>query len=214
MASKTHDSSHVFVFRNQKKILSKLKLWGCVIKSIPDRTGLFYSNCTECSECGSPACLFTSAASKVNKHRTWPCCWETRGACIKYMSNRPDDALMYAGIGNVAQGKIRRRTHEGWVTLTMTGSEAVMGGADYLSERDSLWTPSEGRSSLGFMLAVCLECFQYISSAVTSHFEINYATSSSSIKTHRMHSPHIPAHVVALRNVFVRKASHKPSDTF
>lgn len=39
---------------------------------------------------------------------------------------------------NVAQGKIRRRTHEGWVTLTMTGSEAVMGGADYLSERDSL----------------------------------------------------------------------------
>lgn len=56
------------------------------------------------------------------------------------------------------------------------------------------------------------ECFPplYISSAVTTHLEINSATSLfNKKKTHRTHSTHFPARVFAPRNVFVRKkASH------
>lgn len=106
------------------------------------------SSCTEWSECWSPACLFASAPSQVNKPTTWPCCWETRRVCTIYKSNGPDDALMaahmeaLASLLAVASGKMTRTPHEGQVTRSMTGRKCVMGDAD-LKGRGSHWTPSE-----------------------------------------------------------------------
>lgn len=180
----------------------------------PDKTAFFFfykafvcSGCTEWSECWSPACLFTSAPSQVNKHRTWPCCWETRRVCTIYKRNGPDDALMaarmeaLAALLAAASGKMTRTAHDGRVTRSMTGRKCVMGDAD-LKESGSHWTPSE-RS---FMLqARSVFRLLYISSAVTTHFEINSATSLFNKKPHRTHSTHFPARVFAPRNVFVRK---------
>lgn len=94
------------------------------------------------------SCLLTSAASKQPQNLTLlP--RKTHGFCIMHNSNRPDDALMVshmevlAMLLPVTEGEIRGKTHEGRITLTMTESKGVTGGADYLSERVSHSLPPE-----------------------------------------------------------------------
>lgn len=99
---------------------------------------------------------------------------------------RPDDALMEAHMEELAVllavtgGEIRRKTHGGWVTRY-----AVMGGsADCvsemilfercLSEEVALYWCYQWAWSVLHLLRLV---FPYISSAVTSHLEINNAMS-------------------------------------
>lgn len=190
----------------------------------PDKTAFFFfskafvcSGCTEWSECWSPACLFTSAPSQVNKHRTWPCCWETRRVCTIYKRNGPDDALMaarmeaLAALLAAASGKMTRTAHDGRVTRSMTGRKCVMGDAD-LKESGSHWTPSERSFMLQARSVFRLCTFLQLSQPILKSTPLRLC----SIKNPTARIPHIFQLVYSLRGMCLSEKSlaHKSPDTF
>lgn len=114
------------------------------------------------------------------------------------------DGSPYGGTGSAAGCSERKNDEDGswWPGNAKHDGEKVCHGRCWSErERFSLNPLREKFHAAG------PECFPplYISSAVTTHFEINSATSLFNKEPHRTHSTHFPARVFAPRNVFVRK---------
>lgn len=153
------------------------------------------------------SCLFASAPSKVNKHRKWPLCRETHGFCIIYNCNRPDDALMvspYEVFGNTADCNGGRCT-KAWKPWEKAG---VSG--EVLMRRNGLRFNLEvGRRGFPVVWGLFVRSFLRLSHPILKSAMPRLCSIKPPLY---MHSSHIPARVLVLRNVLARRHSHKSSD--
>ena len=173
----------------EKRILKLIWLSGCVIKT--SSTLNLPSHSTYRVQWMLLPCLFTSAPSKINKPRKWPCCRETHGFCIMYNSSRPDDALMGSHMEELAKlptaTRGRNQKEDSWSQGNTNHDRkqgrfwlSVSGG------KDQPWIHVRSGSPSVFC-HLRLAC-PFISSAVTSHFEISYATSLFNTKKKQLHA--------------------------
>lgn len=131
------------------------------------------------------SCLLTSAPSKANKHRTWPCCWETHGLWIMYSNNGPEDAPVGARMEVLA------------MLLAVTEGRRMKAGCNTNRKQAChgevlIW----GR---GVLVEHTLSERVCPSSAATTHFEIRHVTL------------HTPLHAFLLLQLALSKVSHKSS---